>query len=143
MRFMMIIKADQESESGKMPSPELVAEMGRYNEDLVKAGVLLSAEGLHASADGARVRFSGNKITVTDGPFPETRDLIAGFWIMCVDSKQEAIEWAKRVPHPTEESQEMEIELRQIFDLGEFPEDTLPPEDAAREQALREQLERR
>lgn len=143
MRFMMIIKSDEQSEAGALPSQEIVEAMNTFNEQMVEAGVLLSAEGLHPSARGARVKFSGGKVTVTDGPFPETKELIAGFWIIEVESKEEAIEWAKRVPHPTGEGEKMEIDLRQVFEIEEFPADILPPDQAAREQAMRERVEQR
>ncbi len=119
MRFMMIIKANNDTEAGVMPSTDLILAMGRYNQELVQAGVLLAADGLQASAKGARVRFSGDKRTVVDGPFAETKELIAGFWMIQVKSKEEAIEWARRVPHPpgTEDS---EIEVRQVFDAADF-----------------------
>jgi hypothetical protein len=135
MRFMMLVKANKDSEAGVLPSKELVAAMGKYNEELVKAGVLLAGEGLHASSKGARISFSGGKRTVTDGPFAETKELIAGFWLIQVKSKEEAIEWASRVPF-----MDGEIEIRQVFETSDFPPEILPPEDAAREQALRDQL---
>jgi hypothetical protein len=142
MRFMMIIKADEQSETGALPSQEIVDAMNAFNEELVRAGVLLEAEGLHPSAKGARITFRGGRTTVTDGPFPETKELIAGYWIIRVGSRQEAIEWAKRVPHPTEGNQEMVIDLRQIFELEEFPPEILTPEAAAREQAMREKIQK-
>lgn len=120
MRFMMIVKANQDSEAGKMPSEELLAEMGKYNEELMKAGALLDGAGLHPSSKGARIKFSGGKRTVIDGPFPETKELIAGFWIIQVKSKEEAIEWAKRVPAPHGKGEEGEIEIRQLFELEDF-----------------------
>jgi hypothetical protein len=133
MKFMVIIKATAASEAGVMPSEALLAEMGRFNEELVKAGVLLAGEGLHPSSRGARIRFDGDKRTVVDGPFAETKELVAGFWIIEVSSKQEAVEWMKRCPHPFGEG-EAEIEIRQIFAMEDFgPE--LTPE-------LREQEER-
>jgi hypothetical protein len=135
MRFMMLVKANKDSEAGVLPSKELVAAMGKYNEELVKAGVLLAGEGLHASSKGARISFSGGKRTVTDGPFAETKELIAGFWLIQVKSKEEAIEWASRVPF-----MDGEIEIRQVFEASDFPPEILPPEEAAREQALRDQL---
>jgi hypothetical protein len=135
MRFMVLVKADQDSEAGVLPSKELVAEMGKYNEELVKAGVLLASEGLHASSKGARVAFSGDKRTVTDGPFTEAKELIAGFWLIQVKSKEEAIEWASRVPFA-----DGEIEIRQVLEASDFPPEILSPEDATREQALRDQL---
>src|SRR5882672_4599125 len=120
MRFMMIVKASKESEAGVMPSNELIAAMTKYNEELMKAGVLLDLSGLQPTAKGARVKFSGGRVTVTDGPFVETRELIAGYWIIQVKSKQEAVEWAKRVPAPHGEGQEGEIEIRQFFELEDF-----------------------
>jgi hypothetical protein len=116
MRFMMIVKASKDSETGKLPDEKELAEMGRYNDELVKAGVMLAGEGLQASSKGARIRFSGSKRTVIDGPFAETKELVAGFWIIQVKSRDEAIEWAKRIPF-----QEGEVELRQIFELEDFP----------------------
>jgi hypothetical protein len=118
MRFMLIVKADKNSEAGILPSEELLAEMGKYNEELVKAGVLLAGEGLHPSSKGARVRFSGSKRTVIDGPFTEAKELIAGFWLIQVKSKEEAIEWVKRCPNPMEG--ESEIEIRQVFEAEDF-----------------------
>ncbi|MGH3982319.1 MAG: YciI family protein [Pseudonocardiaceae bacterium] len=135
MRFMMLVKADQDSEAGVLPSRELVAEMGKYNEELVKAGVLLAAEGLHASSKGARIKFSKDKRTVTDGPFTEAKELIAGFWLIQVTSKEEAIEWASRVPF-----EDGEVEIRQVFESSDFPPEVLAPEEVAREQAQRDQL---
>ena len=118
MRFMLIVKANEDSEAGILPSAELLTEMGKFNEELVKAGVLLAGEGLHPSSKGARVKFSGDKRTVIDGPFAETKELIAGFWLIDVKSKEEAIEWVKRVPNPTGE--ESEIEIRQVFEEADF-----------------------
>ena len=120
MRFMVIVKASKDSEAGNMPSEKLLAEMGKFNEELVKAGVMLAGEGLQASSKGARVKFVGNKRIVTDGPFPETKELIAGFWIWKVKNKQEAIDWAKRCPSPHGAEAEGEIELRQVFELDDF-----------------------
>jgi len=117
MRFMVIIKATKETEAGVMPSEKLLTEMGRYNEELVKAGVMLAGEGLHPSSKGARVKFSGSERTVTDGAFGETQDLIAGFWLWQVKSKAEAIEWVKRCPNPTGE--EAEIEIRQVLEASD------------------------
>jgi len=117
---MMIVKASKDSEAGVMPSNELIAAMTKYNEELMKAGVLLDLSGLQPTAKGARVKFSGGRVTVTDGPFVETRELIAGYWIIQVKSKQEAVEWAKRVPAPHGEGQEGEIEIRQFFELEDF-----------------------
>src|SRR5262245_26462025 len=118
MRFMILIKANKDTEASVLPSQELLAEMGKFNEELVKAGVMLAGEGLQASSKGARVRFSGRKRTVIDGPFAETKELIAGFWIWQCKSKEEAIEWVKRCPNPTGE--EAEIEIRQIFEAEDF-----------------------
>ena len=118
MRFMLLVKANRDSEAGVMPSAELLAEMGRFNEQLIKAGVLLAGEGLHPSSKGARVRFKGSTRTVIDGPFAETKELIAGFWLIQVKSRDEAIEWVKRVPNPTGE--EGEIEIRQVFEEADF-----------------------
>ena len=121
MRFMMIVKASKDSEAGKMPSEQLLAAMGKYNEELVKAGVLLDGTGLQASSKGARIQFSRDgKRTVVDGPFTETKELIAGYWIIRVKSKQEAIDWAKRVPNPHGEGGETNIEIRQLFELEDF-----------------------
>ena len=120
MRFMMIVKANKDSEAGKMPGKELLSAMGKYNEELMKAGVLVDLSGLQASSKGARVKFSGEKRTVIDGPFAETKELIAGYWIINVKSKEEAIEWAKRVPNPAGEGKEGEIEIRQFFELEDF-----------------------
>jgi hypothetical protein len=119
MRFMILVKASKESEAGILPSAELLTAMGNFNEQLIKAGVMLAGEGLHSSAKGARVRFSGNKRTVIDGPFAETKELIAGFWIFQVKSKEEAIEWVKRAPNPMPGT-ESEIEIRQIFEAEDF-----------------------
>ena len=118
MRFMVIIKADKDSEAGVMPSEQLLAEMGKFNEELVNAGVMLAGDGLHPSSKGARVRFSGDKRTVIDGPFTETKELIAGYWIWQVKSKEEAIEWVKRCPNPM--SGESEVEIRQLFEAEDF-----------------------
>jgi hypothetical protein len=136
MRFMAIVKANQDSEAGVMPSEQLLTEMGKFNEELVKAGVMLAGEGLHPSSKGARIRFSGGKRTVIDGPFPETKDLIAGFWLLQVKSKEEAIEWIKRCPNPMEG--ESEIELRQVFEAEDFGAE-FTPELREQEQRLRAQ----
>jgi hypothetical protein len=120
MRFMMIVKANKDSEAGKMPSDELIAAMGKYNEELMKAGVLVDLSGLQPSSKAARVRFSSKGVTVIDGPFAETKELIAGYWIINVKSLQEAIDWAKRVPAPHGEHQEGEIEIRPFFELEDF-----------------------
>jgi len=139
MRFMVLVKATKDSEANVMPDPKLLADMGKFNEELVKAGVMLAGEGLHPSSKGARVKFSGTKRTVTDGPFPETKELIAGFWIWKVKSKEEAIEWVKRCPNP--HPGESEIEIRQIFESEDFgPEFT--PEMRAQEDRLRAEIEK-
>jgi len=138
MRFMILVKADKNSEAGVMPSEKLLAEMGKYNEELAKAGILLAAEGLHPSAKGARVKFSKGKRTVIDGPFPETKELIGGFWLWQVKSKEEAIAWVKRCPMPGDT--ETEIEIRQVFEAEDFgPEFT--PELREQEERLRAQSE--
>src|SRR5437773_10045549 len=133
MRFMVIVKASKASEAGALPDEKLLADMGKYNEDLAKAGVLLAAEGLQPSSKGARVRFSGTKRTVIDGPFSETKELIAGFWLIQVKSKEEAIEWVKRSPNPFPGA-ESEIEIRQVFEADDFGAEFTPE--------LREQEER-
>jgi hypothetical protein len=143
MRFMMLIKANQESEAGVLPSRELVAAMGDYNEEMARAGVLLAGEGLHPSSKGARIQFSGRKRTVIDGPFAETKELIAGFWLIEVPSLEDAIEWAMRVPDPMGEGQDGQIEIRQVFEAADFPPDIYPPEERAREEALRDELQRK
>ena len=124
MRFMIIVKASKDSEAGVMPSEKLLAEMGKFNEELANAGVMLAGEGLQASSKGARVKFSGSKRTVIDGPFAETKELIAGFWIWQVKSKQEAIEWVKRCPNP--HNGDSEIEIRQIFEAEDFGAEFTP-----------------
>jgi hypothetical protein len=137
MRFMILVKANKDSEAGVLPSQKLLAEMGKYNEDLAKAGVLLAGEGLQASSKGARVRFSGNKRTVIDGPFAETKELLAGFWLIQVKSKEEAIEWVKRAPNPFP-GKEAELEIRQVFEAEDFgPEFT--PELREQEERIRAQ----
>ena len=118
MRFMILLKADTNTEAGVLPDEKLLTEMGKYNEELVRAGVLLAGEGLQPSSKGARVRFSGTKRTVIDGPFSEPKELIAGFWLIQVKSKEEAIEWVKRCPNPT--GTEAEIEIRQVFEASDF-----------------------
>lgn len=139
MRFMVLVKANEDSEAGVLPSKEILAAMGRYNEELVKAGVMLAGEGLHASSKGARVKFDGNKRAVTDGPFAETKELIAGFWLIQAASKEEAIEWVSRAPFDGG----TEIEVRQVVEASDFPAEIFPPEDAAREQELRDELQRK
>jgi hypothetical protein len=137
MRFMVLVKATKDSEAGVLPDEKLLREMGKYNDELVKAGVMLAGEGLQPSSKGARVRFSGDKRTVIDGPFTETKELIAGFWLIQVKSKEEAIEWVKRVPNPTGE--EGEIEIRQVFEAEDFgPE--LTPELREQEERQRAQI---
>jgi hypothetical protein len=134
MRVMVIVKADKDSEAGVLPSQELLAEMGKYNEELAKAGVMLAGEGLQASSKGARVRFSGNKRTVIDGPFSETKELIAGFWLWQVRSREEAIEWLKRAPF-----REGEVEIRQVFEADDFGAD-FTPELREQEDRIRQQI---
>jgi hypothetical protein len=129
MRFMVLVKASKESEAGEMPSTELLTAMGKFNEELIKAGVLLDGNGLHPSSKGVRVRFSGTKRSVIDGPFAETKDLLAGYWMLQVKSKEEAIEWIKRAPNPG--PGECEVEIRQVFEPEEFA--NAPPELVARE----------
>ena len=124
MRFMVMVKATKDSEAGVMPDEKLLADMGNFNEELLKAGVMLAGEGLHPSSKGARVRFSGNKRTVIDGPFAETKELVAGFWIFQVKSREEAIEWVKRCPNPM--PGESEIEIRQIFEAEDFGAEYTP-----------------
>ena len=119
MRFMVIVKASKESEAGQPPSEKMLIEMGKFNEELVRAGVLLAAEGIQASSKGARVKLSGEKRIVTDGPFTETKELVSGFWMIQVKSKEEAIEWAKRCPNP-QGAGDAEIEVRQVFDAADF-----------------------
>ena len=125
MKFMILIKATTDSEAGVMPSEQLLTEMGKFNEELVKAGVMLAGEGLHPSSKGARVKFSGGKRTVIDGPFAETKELIAGFWLWQVKSKEEAIEWVKRCPNPMPGT-EAEIEIRQVFEAEDFGAEFTP-----------------
>jgi hypothetical protein len=135
---MLMVKANADSEAGAPPSTEMLTEMGKYNEELVKAGVLLGGEGLHPSAKGARVRFSGTDRTVVDGPFAEAKELVAGFWIIDVKSKDEAIEWVKRCPNPTGE--ESEIEIRQVVEIEDFA-DQLTPELREQDARLRAETE--
>jgi hypothetical protein len=138
MRFMILVKANKDSEAGVLPSQEILAAMGKFNEELAKAGVLLAAEGLHASSKGARVKFSGKKRTVVDGPFAETKELIAGFWLWQVKSKEEAIEWLKRAPFDGG----TEVEIRQVFEPEDFGA-ALTPELREQEERLRAQAARR
>ncbi|MDR4479581.1 MAG: YciI family protein [Nitrospira sp.] len=126
MRFMVIVKATKESEAGVMPSQQLLTEMGKFNEDLVKAGVMLAGDGLQPSSKGARVKFSGDKRTVVDGPFAETKELIAGYWLWQCKSKEEAIEWVKRCPNPAVDGKEGEIEIRQVFEAEDFGAEFTP-----------------
>jgi hypothetical protein len=138
MRFMVMVKATKDSEAGVMPSQQLLAEMGRYNEELVKAGVLLAGEGLHQSSRGVRVRFSGKERTVIDGPFAETKELVAGFWLLQVRSKEEVLEWVRRCPNPFDG--ESEIEIRQVFEAEDFGEALTPElreQEARQRQSLR------
>jgi len=143
MRFMILVKANKNSEAGVLPNEKLLTEMGKYNEELVNAGIMLAGEGLHPSSKGARVRFSGNKRTVIDGPFAETKELIAGYWLWQVQSKEEAIEWVKRCPNPFPGA-ESEIEIRQVFEAEDFGAEFTPElreqEDRVRAQA--EQLKK-
>jgi hypothetical protein len=138
MRFMVIVKATEESEAGVLPDEKLLTEMQRYNEELAKAGVMLAGEGLHPSSKGVRVRFSGDKRTVIDGPFAETKELIAGYWLLQVRSKEEAIEWVKRCPNPFPGT-ESEIEIRQVFEAEDFG-DEFTPELREAEERLRAQV---
>lgn len=140
MRFMVIVKATADSEAGVMPSEQLLAEMGKYNEELVKAGIMQNGDGLHPSSKGARVRFSGKDRTVIDGPFAETKELIAGYWLWKCDSLQHAIEWLKRCPNPM--PGESEIEIRQIFEAEDFGE-AYTPELREKDAKLRAELEKR
>jgi len=136
MRFMVLVKADKNSEAGILPNQKILSDMGKYNEELIKAGVMLAGEGLQPSSKGARVRFDGSKRTVTDGPFAETKELVAGFWIWQVKSREEAIEWLKRAPFDGG----TEIELRQVFEMEDFGP-ALTPELRAQEERHREQAE--
>jgi hypothetical protein len=137
MRFMVMVKATRNSEAGAMPSEKLLAEMGKFNEELVKAGVMLAGEGLHPSSKGTRVKFSGGKRTVIDGPFAETKELVAGFWLWQVKSKEEAIEWVKRCPDPMP-GEESEIEIRQVFEAEDFGAE-FTPELRKQEERIRAQ----
>ena len=138
MRFMVIVKATRDSEAGLLPDEKLLSDMGKFNEELVKAGIMLAGEGLQPSSKGARVRFSGTKRTVIDGPFAETKELIAGFWLWQVKSKEEAIEWVKRCPNPM--PGESEIEIRQVFEAEDFGAE-FTPELREQEERLRKQVE--
>jgi hypothetical protein len=140
MRFMVLVKATKDSEAGVLPDEKLLAEMGKYNEELVKAGVMLAGEGLQPSSKGARVRVSGTKRTVIDGPFAETKELIAGYWLWQVKSKDEALEWLKRCPNPFPGG-ESEVELRQVFEAEDFGAE-FTPELRAREERIRGEIEK-
>jgi hypothetical protein len=140
MRFMVMVRATRDSEAGVMPDEKLLTEMGKFNEELVKAGVMFAGEGLQPSSKGARIRFSGSKRTVIDGPFAETKELIAGFWVWQVKSKEEAIDWVKRCPNPF--PGESEIEIRQVFEAEDFGAE-LTPELRKQEERLRRQMEER
>jgi hypothetical protein len=137
MRFMVIVKATKMSEEGALPDEKILAEMGKYNQELVKAGVMLAGEGLHPSSKGARVRFSGTKRTVINGPFAETKELVAGFWLFQVKSKEEAIEWVKRCPNPF--PGESEIEIRQVFEAEDFGKE-FTPDLREQEAKMREEM---
>src|SRR5882724_1320624 len=140
MKFMILIKANADSEAGVLPDEKLLSEMGQFNEELVKAGIMLAGEGLHPSSKGARVKFSGAKRTVTDGPFAETKELIAGFWMWKCKSKQDAIDWVKRCPNPA--GDEAEIEIRQVFEAEDFGAE-FTPELREQEERLRAQIEKK
>ncbi|KAB2873474.1 MAG: YciI family protein [Bauldia sp.] len=140
MRFMVMVKASKDTEAGVLPSKELLTAMGKYNEELAKAGVLLAGEGLQPSSKGARVKFSGDKRTVVDGPFTEAKELITGFWIMEVRSREEVIEWVKRCPNPT--GTESEVEIRQVFEASDFGE-AFTPELQKAEERLRDEIAKR
>lgn len=142
MRFMMLVKADKDTEAGAPPTKELIAAMGTFNEEMVQAGVMLAGEGLHPSSKGVRIKFSGDKRTAVSGPFPETKQLIAGFWMIQTNSMEEAMEWGMRCPNPFGEGKEAEIEIRQVMEASDFPPDVFPPEEVAREEALREAMAR-
>jgi hypothetical protein len=139
MRFMVIVKADKNSEAGILPTKELFAAMGKFNEQLIKAGVMLAGEGLQPSSKGKRVRFSGQQRTVIDGPFAESKELIAGFWLWQARSMEEAVEWLKRAPFDGG----TELEIRQVYEMTDLPADVVAPEEAARRQALRDELQRK
>jgi hypothetical protein len=141
MRFMVIVKATKDSEAGVMPSTQLLTEMGKFNEELVNAGIMLAGDGLHPSSKGVRVKFLGNKRTVVDGPFAETKELIAGYWLWQCQSKEEAIEWAKRCPNPAIDGKEGELEIRQVFEADDFGAE-FTPELREQEERIRVQEER-
>jgi hypothetical protein len=140
MRVMVMVKANEESEEGVMPSTELLSAMGKYNEELVKAGIMLDGEGLHPSSKGVRIQFAGDQRSVVDGPFTETKELIAGYWVWQVRDMDEAIEWAKRCPNPT--GAESVLELRPVFELDDFG-DNVTPEVRERDERLRSRIEER
>ena len=134
MRFMVIVKASKQSEAGTLPSKQLIDAMGVFNEELIKAGVMLQGEGLHPSAKGARIRWSGGKRTIVDGPFSEAKELVAGYWLIQAKSREEAIEWMKRAPM----GDDAELEIRQVFETSEFPDDIVSPEIRAQEEKFRD-----
>ena len=142
MRVMVIVKASKDSEAGKMPSQQLLAEMGKFNEELVKAGVMLAGDGLQPSSKGKRVRFAGSTRTVIDGPFTETKELIAGYWIWQVRSMEEALEWAKRCPNPHPDMENAELEIRPFFEAADFGEE-FTPELRKQEEKLRAEMAKR
>ena len=142
MRFMIIVKATKDSEAGVMPSQQLLTEMGKFNEELVQAGVMLAGEGLQPSSKGARVKFSGKQQTVIDGPFAETKELIAGYWLWQCKSKEDAIEWAKRCPNPAVDGKEGELEIRQVFEAEDFGAE-FTPELREQEERLRAQVDKK
>jgi len=139
MRFMVMVRATKASEAGDLPDEKLLSDMGKFNEALVKAGVMLAGEGLQPSSKGVRITYSGSKRSVTDGPFAETRELLAGFWMIDVKSRADAVAWASRVPFTDGEV----VEVRQVFEASDFPADVMPPEEAAREERLRDELQRK
>jgi len=139
MRFMVIVKATKESESGVLPEEKDFAAMGQFNEEMMKAGVMLAGEGLHPSSKGARITFSGTQRSVMPGPFSQPSELVAGFWLIQAGSRQEAIDWISRAPFKNGEV----VELRQVYEAEDFPADVLPPEEAAREREMREQLQKK
>src|SRR5262245_18565119 len=142
MRFMVIVKASKSSEAGELPSKQLLADMGKFNEEMMQAGVLLAGEGLQPSSKGARLKFTaGKRPTVVDGPFAETKELVAGFWLIQAKSKEEVIEWMKRCPAPMGPGQDAELEMRQVFEGKDFPAEIFPPEAAAREHEMRDTLQ--
>ena len=138
MRFIVLVKATPESETGKLPGKEVFEAMGKFNEGMVKAGIMLAAEGLYPTSKAARIRFNGKQRTVIDGPFTETKELVAGFWLIQVKSKEEAIEWMKRSPF-----QDGEIELRPILEMSDLPADVFPPDAVAREQQMRDEIKQK